>query len=209
MSLRSTATAELSFAHRFVRHQRSESMGKQFDEITPELTEWLREQKLFFVATAPISPDGALNCSPKGMDTFRILGSREVGYLDLTGSGIETAAHLSENGRIVIMFCAFTGPPKIVRFHGRGSYHPAGLPAFEQRRSAFPILPGTRGIVSVEVSRISDSCGFAVPLYEFQGERDTLVRWAESKGSEGLKAYRQQRNAKNIDGLPGLGSEEV
>lgn len=179
-------------------------MGKQFEEITPAIREWVGEQRMFFVATAPTSSEGLINCSPKGMDTFRILGSKEVGYLDLTGSGIETAAHLAENGRIVFMFCAFAGPPKIMRFHGVGAYHLPGSAGFEEVVGVFPELPGTRGIVRANLTRISDSCGFGVPRYSFLEERDTLLRWAESKGEEGLEAYWNNRNAQSIEGLPGL-----
>lgn len=182
-------------------------MGKQFEEITPELSEWLQQQRLFFVATAPLSVGGLVNCSPKGVDSFRVVGPREVAYLDLTGSGIETAAHLKENGRIVFMFCAFAGPPRIVRFHGSGIYHAAGSAGFEQCAPLFPSLPGTRGIVRARLKRISESCGFAVPRYDFIEERDTLVRWAESKGAEGLRVYRQQKNSESLDGLPGYDPE--
>jgi len=181
-------------------------MGKLFEEITPEIRSWLAEQRMFFVATAPTATTGLVNCSPKGMDTFRVLGPKEVGYLDLTGSGVETAAHLQQNGRIVLMFCAFDGPPKIVRFHGLGEYCTPGSPRFEEVAKDFYILPGTRGIVRCKALRISDSCGFSVPLYEFKEERDTLVRWAESKGPNGLKEYQSNRNATSIDGLPGLPS---
>jgi hypothetical protein len=183
-------------------------MGKQYEEITPDLTAWLADQQLFFVATAPLSGDGLVNCSPKGMDTFRVMGPREVGYLDLTGSGIETAAHLAENGRIVLMFCAFAGPPKIVRFHGVGAYHPVGTSEFEQSLALFPALPGIRGIVHVRVSRISDSCGYGVPRYEFIEQRNSLRRWAESKGPEGLETYKTVNNARSLDGLPGIKNEE-
>ena len=181
-------------------------MGKQFEEITPEIRSWIAEQRMFFVATAPTATTGLVNCSPKGMDTFRVLGPKEIGYLDLTGSGVETAAHLRENGRIVLMFCAFDGPPKIVRFHGLGEYCTPGSAGFEEVAKSFHILPGTRGIVRCKTLRISDSCGFSVPLYEFKEERDTLVKWAESKGANGLKEYRNNRNATSIDGLPGLPS---
>lgn len=184
-------------------------MGKQFEEITTEIEEWIVAQRLFFVATAPLACEGLINCSPKGMDTFRILGPQEVGYLDLTGSGIETAAHLTENGRIVFMFCAFAGPPKIMRLHGFGTYHLPNSAEFEQVKEFFPVLPGARGIVRVKVTRISDSCGFSVPRYEFVEERDTLIRWAESKGEEGLKLYRKQRNGKSIGGLFGLNTDEM
>ncbi len=182
-------------------------MGKQFSEITPELASWLEEQRLFFVATAPLADDGLVNCSPKGMDTFRIVGPREVAYLDLTGSGIETAAHLRENGRIVFMFCAFTGPPKILRLHGAGEALVPDSAEFDTLRPLFPDLPGIRAIVRCRLSRISDSCGYAVPRYELVGERDTLVQWATSKGPDGLIQYRKDRNSKSIDGLPGMTSE--
>jgi len=183
-------------------------MGKQYDEITPELAQWLGEQHMFFVATAPLDADGLVNCSPKGMDSFRIIGPREVAYLELTGSGIETVAHLRENRRIVFMFCAFDGPPKIVRLHGRGESLVPGSPEFSRLRNRFPELPGVRGIVRARLGRISDSCGFAVPRYDFVGERDTLLRWAESKGPEGLARYRKERNASSIDGLPGYDTGE-
>jgi hypothetical protein len=138
------------------------------------------------------------------MDSFRILGPRKVGYLDLTGSGVETAAHLRENGRIVFMFCAFEGGPRIVRFHGNGAYRAAGSAEFQQLRPLFPSHPGIRGIVVADLQRISDTCGFGVPLYEFAGERDTLARWAEKKGAEGVAAYQRERNAASLDGLPAL-----
>ena len=178
-------------------------MGKLYEAITPELAGWIGQQKLFFVATAPLAADGHVNCSPKGMDSFRILGPREVAYLDLTGSGIETVAHLRENGRIVFMFCAFAGPPKIVRLHGRGE---AILPAssdFAELAARFPNYPGVRSIVRVRLDRISDSCGFGVPLYDYAGEREHLVKWAGGKGAEGMARYRRERNARSIDGLDG------
>ncbi len=179
-------------------------MGKTYDVITPELAEWIGQQRMFFVATAPLAANGLLNCSPKGMDAFRILGSREVAYLDLTGSGIETIAHLRENGRIVFTFCAFDGPPKIVRLHGVGSAIALGEPGYDALRSRFPEISGARAIVRAQVSRIGDSCGWGVPLYEFVAERDTLVRAAETKGPAGLAEYRARKNARSLDGLPGL-----
>jgi hypothetical protein len=178
-------------------------MGKQFAEITPDLQGWISSQRMFFVATAPRSDQGLLNCSPKGMDTFRVLGPTEVGYLDLTGSGIETAAHLAENGRIVFMFCAFKGAPKVLRLHGVGEYHLPTSAAFREVRGLFPELPGTRGIVRARLSRISDSCGWAVPRYDFVNERDTLVRWSESEGPAGLENFRADLNIQSVDGLPG------
>jgi len=182
-------------------------MGKRYDRITPELADWLNQQRLFFVATAPLAADGLVNCSPKGMDTFRILAPREVAYLDLTGSGIETVAHLRENGRIVLMFCAFAGPPKIVRLHGTGEVVTPGSPDYRMLQALFPNHPGVRSIVRVRLTRIGDSCGYAVPQYDYTGERDTLVRWAESKGPDGLTRYREEKNAHSLDGLPGLEAE--
>jgi hypothetical protein len=179
-------------------------MGKTYDEISPHLAAWIAQQRMFFVATAPTSGDGLVNCSPKGMDTFRILGPREVAYLDLTGSGVETIAHLRENGRIVIMFCAFTGPPNIARLHGRGEVIESEHAEFAGLQSNFPDHAGARAIIRVRLDRIGDSCGYAVPHYEYAGERDALLQWAEKKGPAGLADYRVQKNAHSLDGLPGL-----
>jgi hypothetical protein len=181
-------------------------VGKHYEVITPELAEWLGQQHVFFVATAPIAGDGHVNCSPKGMAAFRVLGPREVGYLDLTGSGIETMAHVRENGRIVFMFCAFAGPPKIVRLHGTAEVLPIGTARYERLRPRFPDLPGARAIVRATLMQISDSCGYAVPRYDYVGDRDTFVRWAEAKAA-GLARYRREHNAKSLDGLPGLDPE--
>jgi hypothetical protein len=179
-------------------------MGKSFDGITPELSQWIERQHMFFVATAPLAGDGLINCSPKGMDTFRILDPREVAYLDLTGSGIETVAHSRENGRIVFMFCAFEGPPKIVRLHGMAEVHLLGSPQYDSLSALFPEYIGSRAIVRARLTRVSDSCGYAVPQYRYGGDRNTLVRWSESKGQDGLTQYRQEKNARSLDGLPGL-----
>jgi hypothetical protein len=179
-------------------------MSKVFQDITPEMQRWIEEQRLFFVSTAPLCGNGLLNCSPKGMDSFRILGPKEVGYVDLTGSGIETAAHLAENGRIVFMFCALAGAPKIVRLHGNGTYHLPGSAGFSEVQHQFPMMPGTRGIVRAHLSRISDSCGFAVPRFDYVEDRDTLIRWAEKQGQVGLDTYRTTHNARSLDGLPGI-----
>lgn len=179
-------------------------MGKLYDEITPELADWLGRQRVFFVATAPLAADGLVNCSPKGMDTFRIFSPREVAYLDLTGSGIETVAHLRENGRIVFTFCAFEGPPKIVRMHGTGEVVAAGSPEFEKLRALFPDHPGARAVIRAKLKRISDSCGYAVPRYDYAGQRDALVEWAQSRGPDGLVRYRRDKNTRSLDDLPGL-----
>ena len=179
-------------------------MGKSYEGITPELSRWIQQQHLFFVATAPLSGDGLINCSPKGLDSFRILGPHEVAYVDLTGSGIETVAHARENGRIVVMFCAFEGPPKIVRLHGTSEVCLAGSSQFDLLGALFPAYPGRRAVVRVRLARISDSCGYAVPRYRFAGDRDTLVRWSEAKGEDGLTSYRRAKNARSLDGLPGI-----
>lgn len=180
-------------------------MGKSHDEITSDLSEWIARQRMFFAATAPLASDGLLNCSPKGLETLRVLGRRAVAYLDLTGSGIETVAHLRENGRIVLMFCAFEGPPKIVRLHGRGTVLTQGGPAFAELRPAFgPERPGERSIVHVAVTRVSDSCGFGVPRFDFVGDRDQLTKWAQAKGEAWLVDYRAAKNATSVEGLPGL-----
>lgn len=181
-------------------------MGKLYDEIDEGLRRFLEKQRMFFVASAPLSGEGHVNLSPKGLDTFAVLGPREVAYLDLTGSGIETLAHLRENGRIVFLFCAFEGPPKIVRLHGRGEAVEPGHPEFEALAAKFPKHVGTRSVVRARLDRISDSCGFGVPLYEYGGQREQLVAWAERKeAGEGVAAYQRQTNAKSIDGLPGVG----
>lgn len=183
-------------------------MGKTYENITPKLKTWIEAQKMFFVATAPLAGDGHINCSPKGMDSFRVLGPNRVGYLDLTGSGAETIAHLRENGRIVVMFCAFEGAPNIVRLYGTGHVFEVGSAAFSTYQEHFPAYDGARAIIIVEVSRVTDSCGFGVPFYAYQGDRDTLVRWADKKGSEGLADYRVEKNTLSIDGLPAFEGQE-
>ena len=176
-------------------------MGRVYEEIDAELAEWIAAQPLFFVATAPLAADGHVNCSPKGLDAFRVLGPREVAWMDLTGSGAETMAHLRENGRIMLMFCAFAGPPNIVRLHGTGEVLPLGSEGFERLRDRFPPHAGQRAIVRVDVRRVADSCGYAVPRMELVADRDVLDRWSEKRGAEGLEAYRRERNARSLDGL--------
>jgi hypothetical protein len=178
-------------------------MGKTYLSISPEQSAWIAQQKIFFIATAPISGDGHVNCSPKGGNTARVLGENEFAYADLTGSGIETVAHLQENGRIVVMFCAFEGPPKIVRLHGAGEVVYPTDGRFEALAAAFPALAGIRAIIKVSVARVSDSCGFAVPFFDYVEDRDTLGVWAEKKGPAGLAAYWDERNRVSIDAIPG------
>ena len=179
-------------------------MGKVHDAITPDLADWIAAQRMFFVATAPLAADGLVNLSPKGMDTFRVLGPLEVAYLDLTGSGVETIAHLRENGRIVFTFCAFAGPPRIVRLHGTGDALTPGDAEHDALRPRFPEIPAARAIIRARLRRVADSCGYSLPRYDYVGERDQLVRWAENKGPDGVRAYREQNNATSLDGLPGL-----
>jgi len=178
-------------------------MGKIYPALDEKLASWLSAQKIFFVATAPLSPNGHINCSPKDRASFRILDEQTVAYLDLTGSGVETIAHLKENGRIVLMFCAMEGPPKIVRLHGEGEPIAPKHPDFETMRALFKDTPGLRAFIRVRLNRISDSCGFGVPVYEFRGERSQLKEWVERKGEDSLAAYRQTKNSCSIDGLPG------
>jgi hypothetical protein len=177
-------------------------MSKQLETIDPELAAWILQQRLFFVATAPLSPSGHVNTSPKGGESFRILGPLEVAYQDYTGSGAETAAHLRENGRIVIMFCAFAGPPRIVRLHGHGAVITPGHPRFAELASRFPPNPGTRAFIHASITRVSSSCGYAVPCFDFRGPRDMLDRWTAKHDPEQLQAYRARKNQQSIDGLP-------
>jgi hypothetical protein len=181
-------------------------MGETHDGIDQRLEDFIAAQRMFFVATAPLAATGHVNLSPKGLDTFRILGPGEVAYLDCNGSGAETIAHLRENGRIAIMFCAFQGPPKIVRLHGRAEVVEPGDESFEGLRRLFRADVQARSVIRVRLDRISDSCGFGVPLYAFQGARRQLVDWAERKGAEGIEVYQEEKNARSIDGLPALRS---
>jgi hypothetical protein len=177
---------------------------KLLEGIDEKLAEFIRQQHVFFVATAPLSPEGHVNVSPKGGDCFRVLGEHEVVYLDYTGSGAETIAHLRENGRIVVMFCAFEGKPDIVRLHGQGTFVTLEDPAFEELAALFPNHPGARAVIRIQVDRVSTSCGFGVPLLDFRADRDVLLKYCENKGPEGLAEYRKVKNAKSIDGLPAL-----
>ena len=180
-------------------------MGKIHDQIDDALRAFVSRQHVFFVATAPASLDGHVNCSPKGLDTLRIPGPRTVAYLDFTGSGAETIAHLRENGRIVIMLCAFEGPPNIVRFHGRGRVVTPDHSEFDELLAHFGPQPmAARSIIHVDVERISDSCGYGVPRLRFEEDRAQLPLWTERKGEDGLIRYQREKNARSIDGLPAL-----
>lgn len=179
-------------------------MGKVYETIVDPIRNFVQSQQMFFVATAPSSIDSLVNLSPKGLDSFRILDDQTVAYADLAGSGIETVAHVKENGRIVIMFCAFEGAPKIIRFHGRGEVIESAHPEFSTLAASFPDLAGLRSIIRVHCTRISDSCGFGVPLYQFQGHRSQLSDHWERKGAHGLREYQREKNRVSLDGLPGV-----
>ena len=178
-------------------------MGKIFDGIDETLANWITQQPMWFVATAPLAADGHVNLSPRGLDSLSILGPRRVAWVDLTGSGIETIAHLRENGRICLMFCSFDKRPRVVRLHGHGTVHPPGDPMYDDIVARHPEDPGTRAVISVDIDRVSDSCGYGVPMMEMRGERDLLRLTADKKGPEGLATYRAEHNV-SIDGLPGL-----
>jgi len=180
-------------------------MGRVFDEITDEIAAFVAAQPLFFVATAPSDSEGHVNCSPKGLDTFAVLGPNAVAYLDLTGSGAETIAHLRDNGRITIMFCAFDGKPNIVRLYGHGQVIEASRPEAQPLLDRFPAYPGARAIITVDVDRVSTSCGYAVPKLRLDTDRSTLIEWATRKGEDGLRTYRAEQNARSVDDLPALG----
>jgi len=182
-------------------------MGKTYEVIDHGLAEWLEAQPVFFVSTAPLSTDGLVNCSPKGnRDEFVVIGDRVVAYLDQTGSGVETIAHLRENGRIVVMFCAFVGAPRIVRLHGRGRAVLRDDPSFPELAHRFPggMGVGVRSIIVTEVSRIADSCGYGVPFMSFEGHRPTMDQWSNRKGPDGVRNYWAEKNAKSIDQLDGF-----
>ncbi len=177
-------------------------MADLHDEITERLHAFIEDQQIFFVASAPLDGNGHVNVSPKGLDCLRILSPTRVAYLDLTGSGNETSAHLLENGRITFMFCAFSGPPKILRLFGTGDVVLPGSDAWNELRPLFGEYPGVRQIITADIHRVQTSCGYGVPLYDFVGQRDTMVRWADNRGEDGLSTYRAEKNAKSIDGLP-------
>jgi len=179
-------------------------MAKVLERIEPEHAEWLEAQPVFFVATAPTGADGHVNLSPKGYDTLRVIDDRTVAYLDLTGSGAETIAHLRANGRITLMWCAFTGPPRIVRIYGAGEVVRPGDDGWDEIAARFPENPGARAVIRVRLERMSSSCGFSIPFMDFVGERPTLDQWSERQGVDALAGYRAEKNAVSIDGLPAL-----
>jgi predicted pyridoxine 5'-phosphate oxidase superfamily flavin-nucleotide-binding protein len=189
-------------------------MAKVFDRIEEHHRAWIARQAMFFVATAPLAADGHVNVSPKGpIGSLAVLDDRTVAYLDVNGSGIETIAHVRENGRIVVMLCAFEGPPRILRLHGRGRVHLAGEPRFEQLMAAarfedLSLPKARRAIVEVDVTRIADSCGYGVPLMAFEGLRPhhaaSTAKRLRTMGEEGYDAFQRERGARSVDGVPAL-----
>ena len=181
-------------------------MGRTYEGVDGPVRDFVLAQHMFFVATAPLAADGHVNLSPKGLTgSLAVLDPHRVAYLDLTGSGAETIAHLRENGRITLMFCAFDGPPRIVRVQGRGRVVLPDDGEFAELVRCFPERPGTRSIIVVDVERVADSCGYAVPLYDYQADREQLLDWAERRGPDGIAEYQAERNSTSIDGLPALG----
>ena len=185
-------------------------MATVYDGIDADMAAWIERQPMFFVATAPLAADGLVNLSPKGTGgTFRVVDAHTFAYLDITGSGVETVAHLRENGRICVMFCAFDGGPNIVRLHGTGRIVFRDDPAFEQAIAAFGDAgavrrPQARAVILVDVARVSDSCGYAVPKMALVEERDVLDSWSRNRGPDKLVEYRAAKNATSLDGLPAL-----
>jgi hypothetical protein len=187
-------------------------MARTYDAIDDGLSTWIARQPMFFVGSAPLAGDGHVNLSPKGpAGTLRVLGPNEIAYLDLTGSGAETVAHLRENGRIVVMLCAFEGPPRIVRLHGRGEAILPDDPRFSELEPLFesPVVdPAERAIIRVDVTRVGTSCGYGVPLMAYEGERPHTAAWTDKRlrvhGPTALDDYRAEHNARSIDGLPAL-----
>jgi predicted pyridoxine 5'-phosphate oxidase superfamily flavin-nucleotide-binding protein len=190
-------------------------MGRIYDRIDDHQRAWIARQPLFFVGTAPLGADGHVNVSPKGpIGTLRVLDDHTVAYLDVVGSGAETVAHLRENGRIVVMLCAFDGPPRILRLHGRGEVVAAGEPRFDDllEHAGFeqPEVGETRrAVIVVSVERIADSCGYGVPLMSYEGRRPHYEAWGAKKvrvgGADAIAQYQADNNASSIDGLPALG----
>ena len=175
-------------------------MAKFYPTITNRIQKFIESQKMFFVATAP--QEGRINLSPKGMDTFRVLNENQIAWLSVTGSGNETAAHVLENGRMTIMFCAFEGAPNILRLYGTATEVKPNHNKWNDLIPLFPELPGTRQIFVLDVENAQTSCGMSIPFYEFKGQRDQLIDWANEKGEEGITQYWRDKNQTSVDGLP-------
>ncbi len=177
-------------------------MGKFSEKMQPHHREFIERQQLFFVATAPLNGEGRVNLSPKGLDAFRVLDDYTVGYMDIVSSGNETSAHTLENGRITFMFCSFDDKPSILRLYGKGRAVLPGTADWDVYSSHFTIYPSTRQLILANIDLVQTSCGYGVPRYEYQGERDIHFEWAETLGEEGIKAYSLKKNVVSLDGLP-------
>jgi len=176
-------------------------MGKFHDSIQEQHKDFIEKQRMFFVATAPLAPETHINLSPKGMDSFRVLSPTRFAYMDIIGSGNETSAHILENGRITIMFCAFDGPPNILRLYGKGYTVLPTDPEWKELSAHFELQLATRQIIVADIHKVQTSCGFSVPLYEYAGERDHAEKWAQKKGADGLEEYKKEKNRISLDGL--------
>jgi len=179
-------------------------MSKTYDRLDEKLIAFIQRQKLFFVATAPLATDGSVNVSPKGYDSLAIIDQNTVAYVDLGGSGIETHAHIRENGRVTLMFCAFEGAANILRIYGRGESVTFEDPGFAEKMKLFPAFERARGVVIVHITKVADSCGWGVPFFDYKGERDQLQRWIAAKPYDEWVERRYESNKLSIDGLPGL-----
>jgi len=177
-------------------------MAKFYDLITEELQTFIAGQHIFFVSSAPLSPEGHVNLSPKGLDAFRVLSPNRVAYLDIISSGNETSAHILENGRVTFMFCSFEAKPMILRLFGRGQSVLPGQPEWDTLAPLFNIYPSTRQIICADITLVQTSCGFGVPKYSYDGERDEHFKWADKMGSRGLERYKDEHSMLSLDGLP-------
>lgn len=177
-------------------------MGKFYDTLKPAHKEFIEKQHLFFVSTAPLSEEGRINLSPKGLDSFRVLSDHQVAYMDLISSGNETSAHSLENGRITFMFCSFEGAPNILRLYGKAFTVLPASSIWKDYAQHFQIYPSTRQIIVADINLVQTSCGYGVPLYEYKGDRDIHFEWAEKKGKDGLFEYMQEKNLTSLDGMP-------
>jgi len=177
-------------------------MATFYDKITDQQQAFITKQHIFFVGTAPLSGEGHVNLSPKGLDSFRVLSPNRVAYMDLTGSGSETSAHLLENGRITFMFCSFEGAPNILRLYGKGYTILPDHPEWESLSAHFTLHPTTRQLIVADISKVQTSCGFGVPFYEYVGERNHHFKWADKLGQAGVETYQQENNLHSLDGLP-------
>ncbi len=177
-------------------------MGKFSTSIQPAHHTFIKRQHLFFVATAPLSAEGRINLSPKGVDSFRVCSDTKVAYMDFIGSGNETSAHALENGRITFMFCAFEGAPNILRLYGKGRTVLPGTEEWAELAPHFTLYPNTRQIIVADIDMVQTSCGYGVPFYDYVGEREIMAEWANKKGEDGLRNYIQEKNLESLDGLP-------